>query len=240
MAKSMDFPGASKKQAYSSIIETQTNNLSDQAFSPIFYGQPGPRGPQGVIGERGEPGPKGDVGPAGPKGPKGEKGDSGKNYETPSGQNPGWAYYYNDNQRPFQLGADKGKDGWVSFFIDGKDIKSSELFLQDHGVPLWNIETKRINFKPLKLGSIVKIKYDFAVETFSNNTEAFIRTLCSETEKETTTYLGALKYQYTYEMSCEQTVYVNDSSMKTHGGIPQFRTDSPALLIPKGIYISVS
>jgi hypothetical protein len=49
-----------------------------------------------------------------------------------------------------------------------------------------------------------------------------------------------LKYQYTYEMSVTQSVFIETESDKASGAIPQLRTDMDALARLKSIHISVS
>ena len=52
--------------------------------------------------------------------------------------------------------------------------------------------------------------------------------------------MGVLKYQYTYEMSVTQAVFIENESDKTSGAVPQLRTDMDALARLKSIHISVS
>jgi hypothetical protein len=92
----------------------------------------------------------------------------------------------------------------------------------------------------LKVGSRLDITYTFEVETFSSNTELWCRTYIPGTERDVTTLMGVLKYQYTYEMSVTQSVFIENESEKSSGAIPQLRTDMDALARLKSIHVSVS
>jgi len=95
------------------------------------------------------------------------------------------------------------------------------------------------NFKGLKLGAKVDIRYDFTITTESNYTELWIRTFNEKYSNSPTSYVANLKYQYSYDMSFFQTVYIDDQRIKSYGARPQARTDSESTLWLKGIYISV-
>jgi hypothetical protein len=234
MATSMEFPTPNKKKSeYTLVVQ---NNYPQESLTYSSN-----KGEKGDVGDIGPQGPKGDTGPQGPQGPvgkQGPRGDNGKNYETASGQSFGWASYKSDTQKAINLGSLRGIDGWVPFFID-KDCEKNEDFLPIGGTSLWNPNTRRINFKSFKIGSKINIRYDFEIETFSNNTELWARTLFEGNDSDVTTYLGILKYQFIYKMSCEQTVFIENKSIKTSGGTPQFRSDNECVIFPKGIYISV-
>jgi hypothetical protein len=49
-----------------------------------------------------------------------------------------------------------------------------------------------------------------------------------------------LKYKYPYEMSVNQTLYVDLSKIRSEGGIIQARADNESSIILKGMYISIS
>ena len=243
MAKSMDFPVNVKKKKYSETIqETQGTGIQYVAV-PGIQGAQGEKGPKGDKGDIGPQGPKGDRGDIGPIGPKGEKGDPGKGaegYDSPSGQYPGWAYYSGSKTGVFRVGPERGEDGWVSFFLDIDDSQTVETYLPNKSVSLLNKVAKNINLKTLKVGSKVEIRYDFSLETYSNNTEVWIRTLLKDEEVSPIGYVGLLKYQYQYDLSYSQTIFITSDKIKNHGGTPQIRTDNEGSFILKGIYIAVS
>lgn len=237
MATSMDFPNPKKKK-YSDNVDTGV--IIDPA---MYIAVPGPQG------ERGSIGPKGDAGPQGERGPKGDPGIPGKNGKdgvngrnilSPSEQNIGWACYDNLNKKSIRLGANKGEDGWVKFGVDGEGNNTNELFLPKESVGLWNPSTQRFNFKTLNIGSIITIRYNIELTTYSNNTEVWFRTFVDNSENYTTTYVGSLKYQFDYDLSMEHTLFLENKSMQLGGGTPQIRTDNDASVIIKSIHIAVS
>ncbi len=241
----MDAPKTKYSEAVKSTKSIESNNTEYIAVPGIQgekgeAGPIGPPGPEGPRGERGIPGKDGKDGPQGPQGPKGEPGrGGGEGYESPSGQYPGWAYYENKNKKPMLLGPDRGDDGWVDILMDD-DIDSNILrFLPVGSVSLWNSVTQRINFKQLKVGARVDIRYDIALTTDTNSTEAWIRTYIPKVESPTG-YIGMLKYKYPYEMSINQTLYVDLSKIRSEGGIIQARADNESSIILKGMYISIS
>lgn len=242
ISKSMDSPV--KKSNYAdnvSQIQSQETGLS---FLPVPgpQGPPGPQGIQGPKGDSGTPGPQGERGESGKPGKDGKNGIDGKDGKSvisPSGQQIGWASYENSQPKQIKTGADQGNDGWVQLVMASVDNKN-ERFLPAGDVSLWNEFTKKINFKTLEVGSIVTICYNIALTTYSNNTEVWFRTLVSDEEKSPISYVGNLKYQYDYEFSVQQTIFIDDFSYKNYGGIPQIRTDAPCEAILKSLYVSVS
>jgi hypothetical protein len=239
MAKSMDFP---KKKKYSETVQEE-KSVVEYVSVPGMQGEKGDIGPQGPQGERGLKGEKGDPGKQGPEGPKGERGEPGKGsegYDSASGQYPGWAYYKNKSNNKTKIGPERGDDGWVSIFLDVDQEQSIEKYLPNKSVSLLNQVAKRINFKAFQHGAIVNIRYDLEIETYNNNTELWIRTFSIDDENSVTGYLGNLKYQYSYELSFYQTIFIEDRAIKVFGGIPQIRSDNEGAVILKGIYISVS
>jgi len=242
ISKNMDAPKTRYAEAVKSTKTVEANNTEYIAVPGIQgeKGEPGAIGPQGPQGPRGERGIAGKVGPQGPQGPKGEPGrGGGEGYESPSGQYPGWAYYQNKNKKPFLLGPDRGDDGWVDILMDDDKDNNILKFLPTGSVSLWNSVTQRINFKQLKVGAKVDIRYDIALTTDTNSTEAWIRTYIPKVESPTG-YIGMLKYKYPYEMSVNQTLYVDLSKIRSEGGIIQARADNESTIILKGMYISVS
>jgi hypothetical protein len=245
ISKNMDAPKARYAEAIKSNKVEESNHIEYIAVPGIQgergdVGPAGPQGPEGPRGERGIPGKDGKDGPQGPQGPKGDAGrGGGEGYESPSGQYPGWAYYENKNKKPLFLGPERGDDGWVNILMD--DVEDSNIlrFLPEGSVSLWNSYTQRINFKQLKVGARVDIRYDIALTTDTNSTEAWIRTYIPKVESPTG-YIGMLKYKYPYEMSVNQTLYVDLSKIKSEGGMIQARADNESTIMLKGMYISVS
>ena len=231
-----------KKSNYAEQVsqsQVQENTLS---FLPV----PGPQGPAGPQGERGPQGPKGSTGDKGEKGDSGKDGKNGKNgldgksVLSPSGQQIGWGYYQNKVIKQTRTGIDQGDDGWVTLIISGTGPKTNERYLPKGHVSLWNDATRRLNFKTLEIGSIVTVRYNISLTTYSNNTEVWMRTLMSNDYDCPTQYVGNLKYQYDYDFSVNQQLFINDAEDQNFGGIPQIRTDNPCEAIVKSIYISVS
>jgi hypothetical protein len=235
MAKSMDFPP--KKKYLETIQEVKT---TEYIAVPGITGEKGEVGPPGPPGPQGPKGDKGDIGRAGPQGERGEPGRAGDGYDSPSGQYPGWAYYANKSTQEYRLGPERGEDGWVDFFLDIDELKTIETYLPNRSVSLLNPTTRNINLKTLKVGSKVDIRYDFSLETYTSNTEVWIRTLLRDEEVSPMGYVGLLKYQYPYDISYCQTIFINSDRIKNYGGQPQIRTDNEGSFILKGIYVSVS
>jgi hypothetical protein len=235
MAKSMDFP--QKKKYLETIQEVRT---TEYVAVPGITGEKGEVGPPGPLGPQGPKGDKGDPGRQGPQGERGEPGRAGDGYDSPSGQYPGWAYYANKSTQEYRLGPERGDDGWVTFFLDIDESKTVEAYLPNRSVSLLNPTTKNINLKTLKVGSKVDIRYDFSLETYTSNTEVWIRTLLRDEEISPMSYVGLLKYQYSYDISYSQTIFINSDRIRNYGGQPQIRTDNEGSFILKGIYVSVS
>ena len=245
ISKNMDAPKARYAEAIKSTKVEESSNTEYIAVPGIQgergdAGPAGPQGPEGPRGERGIPGKDGKDGPQGPQGPKGDAGrGGGEGYESPSGQYPGWAYYENKNKKPLLLGPERGDDGWVNILMNDDADSNILKFLPEGSVSLWNSYTQRINFKQLKVGARVDIRYDIALTTDTNSTEAWIRTYIPKVESPTG-YIGMLKYKYPYEMSVNQTLYVDLSKIRSEGGIIQARADNESTIMLKGMYISVS
>lgn len=236
ISKSMDSPYSKSNYA----DQVNQSQVQDNALS--FLPVPGPQGPQGPQGQ------KGDIGPAGPQGERGEPGKPGKDGKngkdgksviSPSGQQIGWGSYQNGQIRQIRTGADQGNDGWVQLVL-GSNGKINEKFLPNGNVSFWNEFSKKINFKTLEIGSIVTVCYNLSLTTYSNNTEVWFRTLLSNESTSPISYVGNLKYQYNYEFSVQQTVFIEDDYCQNYGGVPQIRTDNPCEAILKSLYISVS
>ena len=127
-----------------------------------------------------------------------------------------------------------------NFFLDLDESKTIQTYLPNKSVSLLNITANNINLKTLKVGAKVDIRYDFSLETYIPNTEVWIRTLLRDEDVSPIGYIGLLKYQYSYDISYSQTIFINSDKIKNYGGQPQIRTDNESSFILKGIYVSVS
>lgn len=240
-SKSMDFPGA-KKSSYAAQVE-QSQSSSYQENTLSFLPVPGPVGPQGPAGRDGKDGKDGSVGPQGPEGPKGQKGEKGEKGQngqsslSSSGQQAGWAAYFNDSETPIRLGANKGVDGWVNLYMLSE--KSNEEFLPTGCVSLWNFHSRSLNFKGLKVGSQVFVTYVFELTTFVPNTEVWLRTFFPSDEKEVSGIVGSFKYQNVYDLSVTQQFFIESQRIWGTAAVPQMRTDFDSSVILKSIYVSV-
>lgn len=239
VSKSMDFP-ATKKSGYAQLA--QQSQIVDPTVSYIPV--PGPQGPKGDPGSQGPRGDKGDRGEKGDSGPKGDPGKDGKSgrdgqtYLPVYGQDSGWAKYYSKAPAQVTLGATRGTDGWVSFSIS--EGSSLEKYLPRNSVSLYNENTKRLNFKNLEIGSQVEVTYNFEVETFANNTELWCRTYLPGAQESVTSLIGILKYQYLYDFSVTQKIYIDKDTNRVNGALPQLRSDMDAVAKLLSISISVS
>lgn len=242
MAKSMDFPDVSKKKKYSEAIQKTQESSTQYIAVPGIQGEKGETGPKGDKGDQGPIGPKGDKGDRGPEGPQGQRGEPGKGaegYDSVSGQYPGWAYYKNKNLGEVRLGPERGDDGWVSIEFVKDENKSNEIYIPKGSNSLWNDEAKNFNFKTLKLGAKVDVRYDFTLTTYMNNTEVWARLFVPDYDNSPIGYVSTLKYQYSYDMSYNQTIYVDAQRIRTLGGAIQFRADNESNIVLNGIYIAV-
>lgn len=241
ISKSMDSP--IKKSNYAARVEqSQEQTLS---FLPVpgpqgDRGPKGDQGPQGDKGDKGDRGDKGDPGKNGLNGKDGKDGKDGKSMLSPSEQMIGWGYYENAKLKEQRTGIDKGDDGWINLLLNELSENTNEKYLPYGNVSLWNKTTERLNFRTLNIGAIVTIRYNIILTTYMTNTEVWIKTFLGEENVSPVYYVGNLKYQYDYDFSLQQTVYVEDSKIQTFGGIPQIRTDNPCEAILKSVYISVS
>jgi hypothetical protein len=237
ISKSMSFPN-SKKNSTNLYIEKVQENISLEnniSFVPI----PGPQGPVGPSGKDGVQGPKGDPGKPGKDGRDGLNGKPGASSISSSGQKAGWASYGNLNKKQIYLGATKGNDGWVRFGVDCKGPETNEKYLPENNVSLYNSTTQKINLKGIKIGSIITIRYDVTLTTLHNNTEVWLRTTVPESVNNTTTFAGNLKYQFDYDMSIENTFFLENNKMQNAGAFPEILTDNESLMVVKSIYIYV-
>lgn len=242
VSKSMDFPNASKSSYAAQVQQSQPGISQESTLS--FLPVPGPVGPQGPAGRDGKDGKDGERGPAGPEGPKGPKGDrgipglDGKSSLSSSGQQAGWAAYFNNLSNTFKLGVTQGNDGWVNIFIKSDENKE-ESYLPENTVSLWNDNSRTLNFKGLSQGSQVFITYNFELTTYTSNTEVWMRTLFPNADYEVSQFVASLKYQHTYPISVTQQVFIENQKIWGSGAVPQIRTDYDASAIMKSIYVSV-
>jgi hypothetical protein len=241
MAQNMEPPQPLKKKNYLDAVKSSSpQELEKQYIAvPGIQGEPGLTGPKGDKGDAGPPGPKGDQGKPGPQGERGEPGRGGEGYDSPSGQYPGWAYYQNGSNKTTLLGPQRGDDGWVSINFYPNLESSNQDYIMKNSNELWLSDINMFNFKGLKLGAKVDIRYDFTITTESNYTELWLRTFNEKYSNSPTSYVANLKYQYSYDMSFFQTIYMDDQRIKGYGARPQARTDSESSIWLKGIYISV-
>lgn len=236
-SKSMDSPV--KKSGYAAQVEQSQNQDNTLSFLPV----PGPQGPQGPKGEQGPqgiPGPQGEKGEIGKSGKDGKNGLDGKSVLSPSEQMIGWGYYENQKSIQVRTGVDKGEDGWVNLFIPNLTNRTNETYLPKGNVSLYNCVTRKLNFKTLNVGAIITVSYNITLTTYNNNTEVWIKTFLGNDSMSPISYVGNLKYQYDYDFSISQNLFLNDSKVQNFGGIPQIRTDNPCEAILRSIYISVS
>jgi hypothetical protein len=236
VSKSMDFPPSKKSNYAAQVVQSQQSN-SDVLIN--YVPVPGPIGPQGLQGPKGDKGDSGKDGPIGPKGDRGLPGKDGVSSLSSSGQQSGWASYFNLKKQEFKLGATQGEDGWVNFWVDGLGSATNEKFLPKDSVSLWNPNNRMLNFKGLKVGSQVFVTYNFDLTTYSNNTEVWIKTMFSNNKKEISQFVGSLKYQFTYNFYVTQNFFIEDLETWSSGGIPQIRTDYDSSATINSIYVSV-
>ena len=241
ISKSMDSP--IKKSNYAAQVEQLQSNLVNENNGLTFLPVPGPQGERGPKGDKGDQGLQGIQGPQGEAGKPGKDGKNGKDGASilsPSGQMIGWGYYESKSQIQKRTGIDQGEDGWVSLYLNGISENTNETYLPIGSVSLWNKTTNRINFKTLNVGSIVTICYNLSLSTYMTNTEVWIKTLLEEDSLSPISYVGNLKYQYDYDFSIEQKVFIQNKKMQSFGAIPQIRTDNAGEVVLKSVYISVS
>lgn len=231
----MDFPGKPKKYSDNVSQPYELEQPLSYVAVPGAQGERGPKGDSGEIGPQGNPGPQGEPGKPGKDGRDGKPGESSI---SPSGQRSGWALYTNKNQKDIVLGATKGNDGWVRFNFDCKG-KNNEQYLPENNVSLYNPESQKINLTALKVGSIVTVRYDIVLTTFSNNTEVWFKTYIPDLDVGPTTFAANLKYQFSYDISLEHTFVVENDMVRNYGAFPEILTDNDASMVAKNMYIFV-
>lgn len=240
ISKNMDFP--KKKTGYAAKVAQQavsTPEAEASNFLPV-PGAQGPMGPKGDRGPKGEQGQKGSKGDSGAPGKDGRDGKDAEDFAPVYKQKPGWAKYVNAAPDDIRLGASQGEDGWVNFYIDDLDKKTSiEKFLPENATSLYGTSIRKINLRELKIGSQVRVSYNFEITTFSNNTEIWARSYFKQTEKEVVSFVANLKYQHTYDIVVTQDIYLENEKDRGTGITPQLRSDMDAYANLKSITISV-
>lgn len=247
VSKQVPIPSNVKDKYIEQVIQQQSNvNQYPQESIGGFIPVSGPQGPQGATGPRGEKGEQGPSGPKGDTGPEGRQGKAGKDGKdgldgvSLSGQRPGWAKYKNILDKQFQLGISEGENGWVSLYVvtDAKNSITDYLPINKR-VGLWVQDSRSINFIPLNVGAKVDITYEVELETFSSNTDVWMRTYFQNTQLDFSQFVGCFKYQNVYNFSITQTVYLENEIQKSLA-TPQMRTDMNAQVKLKSITIFVS
>jgi hypothetical protein len=219
MIKNMDFP-IGKSGSYAAKVR----NIGPHLVKELPTNTPGPQGPsgpQGLPGPKGDPGPKGNPGPPGPEGPKGKDGKDGadgkdgESYLPVYGQQTEWAGYHNLGKSQIKLAADRGEDGWVSFSIDCDLSNNKSIFLHNPNAHLYNPNTKKINLRPLAIGSRVRITYGFEVETFTTNTEIWCRSVLHS--QNISTFVALAKYPHSYDLQTSHDIFIDNSTDRDIG-----------------------
>jgi len=232
LSKNMSFPVESKNR-YAELVQNTSAPRQEN-----FISIPGPAGP------RGEQGPKGEVGPKGERGPKGEDGKPGLNgkdgkdgspFILKNNQNPGFAKYYDSGKKTYRLGADQGDEGWVKVSVDVD--RFIEDYLPDGSGTLYNKNSKLINLKGLNIGSIVRVVYEFEVESLVPNTELWCRSTMDEQEQ--STFLASFKYPHTYSVSTEHAMIIEKMIERQNGIFTEIRSDYDCLLKIKSFTVYV-
>lgn len=245
VSKNMDFPFA--KKAYASKVEESRSTIASAldigaaAYVPV----PGPQGPEGPQGERGLQGPPGKDGKNGKDGKDGLDGKRGKDgkdaisYIPSSGQRSGWATYVNNSNTMSKLGPDRGDDGWVPLSIKDLSRKTNEKYLPEGGSSLYGNEIQKVNLRGLNLGAQIDITYKFELTTLNSNTEIWCRSFLPGSGDSFTSFVGNLKYEYSYEFSVTHHIKITNEADRSAGLVPQVRADSNCLAIIRSIDISV-
>ena len=238
MAKDLEFPTIkNKKSPYERDFQDQGQVIPS---GPQYVAVPGPSGPQGPMGPMGPEGKQGPKGDPGPRGEQGHPGKDGKSYIPRYGQRAGWAKYENKKPEQQALGANRGKDGWVSTSVSRDLSISIENYLPEKTSSLYNTESGLINTKHLAIGSQLRITYDFDITTIGSNTEIWFRSIFPKSQKAYTSFVALLKYEYDYSLSVTHFLSIDNELDGADGILPQVRSDNNCLFKLKSITISVS
>lgn len=236
----MDGPQPLKKKYFETVQEVK--EVKEYIAVPGVQGEKGDTGTKGDKGDQGDTGPAGSQGPVGKPGPQGDRGAPGKGaegYDSVSGQYPGWAYYKNTEGSFTNLGPEKGNDGWVFPKFNLNKEESNEEYMSQGSASSFLADNNMLSFKSLKIGAKIDIRYDFTIITESNYTELWLRLFSEKYSNLPTSYVANLKYQYSYDMSFFQTVYIDNNRLRSSVIRPEFRADAESSFFLKGLYVSV-
>lgn len=237
VSKNVPTPFNTKDSYIEKVIEAQQSVVPEvQINSPTYVPVPGMQGPQGQIGPQGIQGEPGPIGPQGLRGEKGKDGKDGKNGISLSGQQPGWAKYYNSETKKINLGIAEGDNGWVSLILKISSVIND--YLPKDNEMLWSDASQAFNFLGLNAGTKIQISYDIQLTTYSANTDVWVRGLFTKNKIEKINFVGSLKYQNTYDFIIDQTLYIENENFKSLVK-PQIRTDFPSEMTLKSITISI-
>lgn len=234
----IEFPKP-KKSKYSDQVNKNESLISEPGFVAV-PGPPGPKGEQGIKGPKGDPGPQGPPGPRGEKGPEGPAGKDGKTFLPIHGQQPGWAKYVElDKSSAFKINASSGEDGWVSLYIKKpKEIENYKpLGMRGN---FYSQEIKKINTKPFEIGTSIQIIYNLEIETFSSNTEIWLKSSFGSEDTDYVSFAGYMKYAYEYPVSVTQNLIIASEKDRITGIKTQIRADMDSIVKLKSVIISVS
>ena len=128
----------------------------------------------------------------------------------------------------------------VFFVFNEKGQRNKRKIFARKQHKFYNYGSKRINFKHLNLGTQVCLTYNILLSTYSNSTEVWLRSHFAEYQEPVVSYVGLLKYQYPYQFSITQNIYLDSEDKIRHGVVPQIMTDMDGEVVLKSIHISVS
>ena len=243
ITRNMGFPIQEKEQKQ--FFDSTQPQLQ---FLPVpgpqgSQGPQGPMGPQGVQGPKGDIGEKGDTGKDGKNGKNGKDGKDGQDGISNSpvyNQQIGWAKYNNTSNISTTIDPSKGESGWHHIFIDRKYIQKNHSFMPEKSNSFYDENNKRFDFTSVKVGSIIKIIYNLNAEILTSNTELWIATIYPIIGKSNLSLAGFFKYQNTYKISVEHTIYIEDKSMIFNDCQTYIKSDYPCSVLLDSLYISVS
>lgn len=240
ITKSTGFPIQEKQKI--DQVDSQQPQLQ---FLPV-PGPQGEQGPMGPMGPQGIQGPQGDKGDPGPKGKDGKDGKDGKpgkdgqSYLPVYKQQAGWASYSNKSIKTFSIDPNKGDSGWHDIYIDKKSLITNHEYLPPDCNALYNPDARCFTFRGLQIGSMVKITYNFSLETFANNTEFWLATVYKDIDKSVLSLVGSFKYQGIFDLTVDHNIFIENKDMWFNFCNTYAKSDFLASLSLKNIYVSVS